>query len=105
MRHLLILLPVFLQARLSRRGQQQQQQPGQRSMPQTNGQPAPPSSIPDERPPWLHNPPLDMDLIGAREALGPWEKSMKWNTPYPDMLRVVQDWLWQNLEQLGDIGK
>ena len=80
---------------------QQQRQP---NMPQINGQSMANGSAPDGRPPWLHNPPLDMDLIGARDALGPWEKSMRWNTPYPDMLRVVQDWLFSNLEQLGDIG-
>jgi hypothetical protein len=45
-----------------------------------------------------------MDLIEARSVLGPWEKTFRWNTPYPDMLKVVQDWLWQNLDQLGDVG-
>jgi hypothetical protein len=80
---------------------QEQRQP---NVPQTNGQSTANGTVPDGRPPWLHNPPLDMDLIGARDALGSWEKSMRWNTPYPDLLRVVQDWLWQNLEQLGDIG-
>lgn len=58
----------------------------------------------DGRDPWNYNPPLDMDLIQASTVLGRWEKSMKWNTPYPDILKVVQDFFWQNLEQLGEVG-
>lgn len=45
-----------------------------------------------------------MDLAHARSILGPWEKTFKWNTPLPSLLRVVQDWLWQQLEQHSDIG-
>ena len=58
----------------------------------------------DGRDPWKYDPPLDMDLIHARSILGPWEKTFKWNTPYPDMLKFVQDWLWTKLDQLGDVG-
>lgn len=81
----------------------------QASMPQPNGQPATANAngnangvVLDGREPWLYNPPLDMDLIQARSVLGNWEKSMKWNTPYPDILRVVQDFLWGHLMQLGE---
>jgi hypothetical protein len=45
-----------------------------------------------------------MDLIEASQVLGKWEKTFRWNTPYPDVLKTVYDWLWQNLEQLGDVG-
>lgn len=83
------------------------QQPPQRppAAPQSNG-PSVYSNVKlDGRDPWNYDPPLDMDLIEATAALGSkWEKSFRWNTPYPDMLRVVQDWLWQHLEQLGDVG-
>lgn len=65
--------------------------------PQTNGAPVPAE-------PWLQDPPLDTDLIRARSVLGPWEKTFKYNTPIPSMLRVVQDWFWSLLEQHADIG-
>ena len=58
----------------------------------------------DGREPWNYDPPLDMDLIEASKVLGKWEKTFRWNTPYPDILKAVQDWLWQNLDQLGDVG-
>ena len=58
----------------------------------------------DGREPWNYDPPLDMDLIEATKVLGKWEKTFRWNTPYPDILKAVQDWLWQNLDQLGDVG-
>lgn len=62
--------------------------------------------VPDGRPPWLNNPPLDHDLIHARQLLGgKWEKTFKWNTPYPDMLMAVQNWLGDELNQLGDVGR
>lgn len=51
------------------------------------------------------NPPLDHDLINARQVLGPWEKTIKWNTPYPDILGTVQDWLFRQLDQLGDVAR
>ncbi|KAK3719463.1 hypothetical protein LTR37_004321 [Vermiconidia calcicola] len=54
--------------------------------------------------PWLQNPPLDHDLIQGRRILGNWEKTFRWNTPYPDQLRVVQDWLFGELSRLGDVG-
>ena len=60
--------------------------------------------IADDRPPWLIEPPLDHDLIHARKIFQKWEKSIKWNTPYPDMLKALQDWLFMELEQLGDVG-
>jgi len=60
--------------------------------------------IPDQ-PPWLHKPPLDLDLVHAQQTLGPWEKSFRWNTPYPGMLKAVQDWLFIELGQLGDVGR
>jgi hypothetical protein len=68
------------------------------SVPQSNGAP------PNMSQPWLQQYPLDMDLAHARSILGPWEKTFKWNTPLPAYLRVVQDWLWQQLEQHSDIG-
>jgi hypothetical protein len=68
------------------------------SAPQSNGAP------PNMSQPWLQQYPLDMDLAHARSILGPWEKTFKWNTPLPAYLRVVQDWLWQQLEQHSDIG-
>lgn len=55
--------------------------------------------------PWLNPVPFDLDLIRARNLLGPWEKSCKWNTPYPDLLRAVQDWLFNMLLQHKDIGQ
>ena len=67
---------------------------------QTNGE----AAVPDDRPPWLLDPPLDHDLIHARRIFQKWEKSIKWNTPYPDILRGLQDWLFMELDQLGDVG-
>lgn len=73
-------------------------------MPQANGKPAANGNVLDGRDPWLYDPPLDMDLIQARSVLGQWEKTMRWNTPYPDILKLVQDWLYQQLLSLGDVG-
>jgi hypothetical protein len=102
-----------------RRQQQQQQQPRQQPPPRTTPHPAP-MSQPRHHPngatpsngapvdygaPWTQPQPLDMDLVNARAILGPWEKTFKWNTPLPALLRVVQDWLWQQLEQHSDIGQ
>lgn len=58
----------------------------------------------DGRPPWQQDPPLDYDLIRPRRILGQWEKSFRWNTPYPSMLKEVQNWLWMELSKLGDVG-
>jgi len=55
-------------------------------------------------PPWELDPPLDHDLIAARSALGEWEKTFKWNTPYPDMLRSLQDWLCRKLAENAEVG-
>jgi hypothetical protein len=85
-------------------GMPQQSSQKQPAVPQSNGQAMAHSNHLDGRDPWRYDPPLDMDLIEARSVLGRWEKTFRWNTPYPDMLKVVQDWLWQNLEQLGDVG-
>lgn len=62
--------------------------------PQTNG--APPQGPQDQ--------PLDEDLMLARSILGPWEKSIKWNVPTPSLLKLIQDWFWQQLEANADIG-
>lgn len=62
------------------------------------------NNVPADRPAWLHNPPLDLDLIKARNILGPWEKTFMWNTPYPDLLRAVQDWTFVTLDGLQDVG-
>ena len=101
-----------------RQQQQQQQPPRQQPPPRATPHPAP-MSQPRQQPsgatpsngapvdraaPWAQPQPLDMDLINARAILGPWEKTFKWNTPLPALLRVVQDWLWQQLEQHSDIG-
>ena len=57
------------------------------------------------RDPWQLDPPLDHDLIHVQQVRGTkWEKSFLWNTPYPDQLRVVQDWIYVQLDQLGDAG-
>lgn len=101
-----------------RQQQQQQQQQQQRQQARATPQP-PPMQQPRQQPngaahsngapahssePWLQQQPLDMDLAHARSILGPWEKTFKWNTPLPALLRVVQDWLWQNLEANSDVG-
>jgi len=100
--------------------QQQNQQPPRHQQPPPRATPHPaPMSQPRHQPngatpsngapidrsaPWTLPQPLDMDLIQARKILGPWEKTFKWNTPLPALLKVVQDWLWQQLEQHSDIG-
>jgi len=99
--------------------QQQQQQPHRQQpppratphpVPMSQPRPQPNGATPsngapiDHMPPWTQPQPLDMDLVHARTILGPWEKTFKWNTPLPALLRVVQDWLWQQLEQHSDIG-
>lgn len=82
--------------------------PHQVPMPQARQQPngaTPSNGAPmDHLTPWTQPQPLDMDLLHARAILGPWEKTFKWNTPLPALLKVVQDWLWQQLEQHSDIG-
>lgn len=103
--------------------QQQHQQHHQPQRPQQQQPRAPPQAVPMPQPkqqqangstqsngappnysePWLQPQALDMDLAHARSILGPWEKTFKWNTPLPALLRVVQDWLWQSLEQFSDI--
>lgn len=98
--------------------QPQQQQQRQQQQPRATPQPAPmqqprqqqngaahSNGAPvNQSEPWLQQQPIDMDLAHARSILGPWEKTFKWNTPLPALLRVVQDWLWQNLEAHSDIG-
>lgn len=74
-------------------------------MQQTNSQPTPNAAPVDGRPPWLNNPPLDHDLINAQQIFGKWEKTFRWNTPYPDLLSNVQEWLRLELNQLKDVGK
>lgn len=73
-----------------------------RPMPQPNGQPVQVDGHDDQ--PWLQNPPLDQDLIAARRILGGWEKTFRWNTPMPSMLREVQKWLYQTLLLNQDVG-
>lgn len=53
--------------------------------------------------PWTQPLPYDMELIRAREVLGEWEKSIRWNTTYPDTLAAVQDWLYRHLLEHQDI--
>lgn len=55
--------------------------------------------------PWLQNPPLDTDLIRARQLFGQWEKSIRWSQPVVDMEKVVADWLYVNLFQLQGFGE
>ncbi|QIW98086.1 hypothetical protein AMS68_003604 [Peltaster fructicola] len=69
----------------------------------TNGAQAPSAASINHNQPWLNPLPYDMDLIHARSVFGAWEKSIKWNTPYPDMLRAVQDWLMLTLQSHQDI--
>ena len=76
----------------------------QQNGPQANGQLAINDVELDGRDPWTYPKPLDMDLIEASQVLGKWEKTFRWNTPYPDMLREVQNWLFAHLDQLGDAG-
>lgn len=54
--------------------------------------------------PWAQNPPLDTDLVNARNLLGAWEKSMHWSTPISPFTKAITTWLWQNLEQNADVG-
>jgi hypothetical protein len=92
--------------------QQRQQQPRApprhvampQPQPQANGSTQSNGAPPNHAEPWLQPHPVDMDLAHARSILGPWEKTFKWNTPLTAYLRVVQDWLWQQLEQHADIG-
>jgi hypothetical protein len=101
-----------------KRQQQHQQPPRQQPPPRATPHPAP-MAQPRHQPngatpsngapidlsaPWTLPQPLDTDLIHARAILGPWEKTFKWNTPLPALLKVVSDWLWQQLEQHSDIG-
>lgn len=80
--------------------------PQKQAQSQSNGYPPPPPPAHDAEalPSWERNPPLDDDLIFARRILGPWEKTFCWRTPYPDLLKVVQDWLFMQLSQLKDLG-
>ncbi len=54
--------------------------------------------------PWQREVPLDDDLVRVRSIMGKWEKTFRWNTPYPDMLKAVQDWLYVQLSELQDVG-
>ncbi|KAF2858737.1 mRNA triphosphatase CET1 [Piedraia hortae CBS 480.64] len=67
-----------------------------------NVHPMPGRYHPDQ--PWLDNPPLDWDIIHARQIFGNWEKSIKWNTAYPDLDREVTDWLSFHLSNFNGIG-
>jgi hypothetical protein len=88
---------------------QQQQQQQQRQQQQHRPPPQPRQQMPNGS---AHSngaanhsePALDMDLAHARSILGPWEKTFKWNTPVPSLLKVIQDWLWKHLKQHSDIG-
>ena len=83
---------------------EQQDQPNGGQVQQLNGQPNVNGAILDGQDPWLRNPPLDDDLIHAQQVLGKWEKTFQWNTPIPDILNVVQGWLYTELNKLGDVG-
>ena len=73
---------------------------------QTNGGPNAPQTNANnpKLPPWRQDPPLDGDLIHARNILGSWEKSFRWHTPIPSMVAAAQDWLFANLEACADVG-
>lgn len=72
---------------------------------QPNGQ-LPPQLNGASDKPWDRNPPLDDDLLNARHILGmPWEKSIDWNKPLPQLNTVVADWLFHNFRANADIGR
>ncbi|KAI7192021.1 hypothetical protein KC363_g3563 [Hortaea werneckii] len=88
------------------------QQSHQQAPPPVNGhmpQQPPPEALAagniDLDRPWLQNPPLDTDLIRARQLFGQWEKSIRWSQPVVDMEKVVADWLYVNLFQLQGFGE
>lgn len=62
-----------------------------------------PQVISDEAPPWQQNPPLDNDLIRARQIFGRWERSIKWEQPHVDLERVIMDWLYVQLNGLHEV--
>lgn len=74
--------------------------PGQQQYPH----PPAPQQININGKPWHRDPPLDEDLIHTRSILGPWEKTFRWNTPVPDMLKALQDWFYMRLHELRDVG-
>ncbi|EME48666.1 hypothetical protein DOTSEDRAFT_118922 [Dothistroma septosporum NZE10] len=72
---------------------------------QSNGQPPPQMNGAGAKP-WLRNPPLDDELILARQVLGlPWERSIKWVKPVSGVSRAVADWLFLNFRENADIGR
>lgn len=85
--------------------QSRQQPPVNGHVPQQPPSEALPQGNIDLDRPWLHNPPLDTDLIRARQLFGQWEKSIRWSQPVVDMEKVVADWLYVNLFQLQGFGE
>ncbi|KAK5126544.1 hypothetical protein LTR85_009478 [Meristemomyces frigidus] len=70
---------------------------------QTNGHlPPQPAGGNGEAQPWLQNPPLDNDLIEARQIFGQWEKSIRWQQPHLDMQNAVSDWLYTQMSTLKE---
>lgn len=94
----------FAQRQEAQRQEAQRQGAQQRNTPMVPNPPVNGRANGHAIPPWELNPPLDHDLLHAREVLGPWEKTFKWNTPYPDMLRSLQDWLYVKLAENADVG-
>lgn len=75
---------------------------------QINGHPPPPQQAVaagnvDLDHPWAQDPPLDTDLIKAREIFGQWEKSIRWRQPFIDMEKNIADWLYMQLASLQDV--
>lgn len=93
-----------VQRQFAQRQEAQRQGAQQRNTPMVPNPPVNGRANGHAIPPWELNPPLDHDLLHAREVLGPWEKTFKWNTPYPDMLRSLQDWLYVKLAENADVG-
>lgn len=82
------------------------QNPRQQTAPQANGHALQRERVTgsmDLDRPWLQEPPLDNDLIRARQMFGHWEKSIRWSQPVVDMEKVVADWLYIQLMQLQDV--
>ncbi|KAK4545554.1 hypothetical protein LTR36_002904 [Oleoguttula mirabilis] len=78
--------------------QQQHQMP-----PQPNGHLPRAGGSNTEAQPWMQNPPLDNDLIDARQLFGQWEKSIRWQQPHVDIEKAVMDWLYMQLKDLHDV--